>query len=507
MELGGELRSRRLVIAERLLDDDPRSGGQIGLGQALHDLGEEERRDLEVEDRELRPLDGLAHCLVGGGRREVALDVGEPPAEPAPHLLVDLLPGGLDALPGMLPKVLDRPVVAGHPDHGAAQQTPGLQPIQRPEGHHPGQIAGDAEDHQHVRRLTGQSPRASSCHHVPLLPRPPILPRAYGRGPGPSIVPSGRNGRHGRAHRLAEMPASTAESSWQGERGIVLRAGDLSATFLPDVGMTGVSLEYRGREHLAVPGGAAALEGGATGGLPLLAPWANRLASWHYTAAGIDVDLDGLDLDTDDNGLPIHGLLVGQSGWSVGHHAGEGNEARLTASIDVDAGAFPFPHRIELSVEASDQALTVDTTVVPTARRPVPVAFGWHPYLQLPNGSRAEWTLELPARRHLALDGRGIPTGAEEPEPAEAAAIGGRTFDDLYALGRDRRLGLRADDGSGIELRSDAAYPFAQVWVPAGRDFAALEPMTAPTNSLATGCAPLVEPGEAYTARFTLTFT
>jgi galactose mutarotase-like enzyme len=136
----------------------------------------------------------------------------------------------------------------------------------------------------------------------------------------------------------------------------------------------------------------------------------------------------------------------------------------------------------------------------------VPVAFGWHPYLQLPDGPRAGWELVLPARRHLALDDRGIPTGAEDAEAEEAAPIGRRTFDDLYALGDDRRLGLRAEDGSCIELESDAAYPYAQVWVPEGRDFAALEPMTSPTNSLATGAAPLVEPGGAYTARFTLTF-
>jgi galactose mutarotase-like enzyme len=302
------------------------------------------------------------------------------------------------------------------------------------------------------------------------------------------------------------MPASTAETTWEGEPGITLRAGELSATFLPDVGMTGVSLQLRGTEYLAVPGGVAALRAGSTGGLPLLAPWANRLAGWQYAVAGIDVDLDGLDLGTDDNGLPIHGLLVGREGWRVTDHSARGDEAHLTASIGVDSAAFPFPHRIDLAVTAGGGALTVDTTVVPAARRPVPIAFGWHPYFRLPSRPRANWDLVLPARRHLTLDDRGIPTGSEEPEAEEAAPIGDRTFDDLYALGEDHRLALRADDGSAIELQSDAAYPFAQVWVPEGRDFAALEPMTSPTNSLATGSAPVVQPGEAYTARFTLTF-
>jgi galactose mutarotase-like enzyme len=94
--------------------------------------------------------------------------------------------------------------------------------------------------------------------------------------------------------------------------------------------------------------------------------------------------------------------------------------------------------------------------------------------------------------------------GADIAEPAEAAPVGRRTFDDLYALDRDRRLAFAADDGPSIELRCGKGYPYAQVWVPKGRRYAALEPMTAPTNALLAGTAPLVAPGERYTASFTL---
>jgi galactose mutarotase-like enzyme len=147
----------------------------------------------------------------------------------------------------------------------------------------------------------------------------------------------------------------------------------------------------------------------------------------------------------------------------------------------------------------------IDTTLVPTCDRKVPVAFGWHPYLRVHGTPRSRWQLRLPAREHLALDELGIPTGASGREPAEDDVIGRRTFDDLYALGRDRRLSFAAADGASIELRGDAHYPYAQVWVPPGKGFAALEPMTAPTNALTRGNAPLVDPGDAFTARFTLT--
>ena len=110
----------------------------------------------------------------------------------------------------------------------------------------------------------------------------------------------------------------------------------------------------------------------------------------------------------------------------------------------------------------------------------MPVAFGWHPYLRLAGAPHRQWTLRLPSRRHVELDELGIPTGGEVAEPAEAKPLGPRTFDDLYVLGHERRLAFETDTGEAVELRCDKAYPYAQVWVPAGRRFAALEPMAAP---------------------------
>ncbi|MEX1006687.1 MAG: aldose 1-epimerase [Acidimicrobiia bacterium] len=303
------------------------------------------------------------------------------------------------------------------------------------------------------------------------------------------------------------MAAGIEQHTFRGEPAITLRAGDLAATFVPDVGMTGVSLRYRGREHLALPGGLDALRAGHTAGLPLLAPWANRLASRRYRAAGVAVNLSGLRLGTDNNGLPIHGLLVGKAGWRVDGQAVRGATAQLRASIDVDARAFPFPHRIELSIAARDGLLRVDTTLIPTGRRRVPVAFGWHPYLKLPGTARGRWRLRLPRRERLLLDERGIPTVATEAAQREAAPIATRTYDDLYALGRGHDLAFEGDDGAAIELRCGIGYPYAQVWVPKGRPFGALEPMTAPTNSLEHNDTPLIAPGDAFTARFELAIT
>jgi len=277
---------------------------------------------------------------------------------------------------------------------------------------------------------------------------------------------------------------------------VTLSAGDYSATFLPEVGMLGASLTWCGVELLSLHGGVQAFREGHTTGLPLLAPWANRLSRRQFRVGRVDVDIRGVDLHTDANGLPIHGTMVGPIVWEVVRSSA----TRLAARHRYDSPAFPFPHELEVDARLTEDGLRVATSVRPIGRRRVPVSFGWHPYLRLP-GKRSAWVLGLPARRHLELDELGIPTGGSTREPAGEHPIGARTFDDLYALGRDRLLTLESDD-LRIELRFGAGYPFAQVFAPRGKEFIALEPMTAPTDALVKGTARLVEPGQRFAAGF-----
>jgi aldose 1-epimerase len=297
----------------------------------------------------------------------------------------------------------------------------------------------------------------------------------------------------------------------EGEAAVTLAAGELGATFLPGLGLLGTSLRHRGEELLALPGGVAGYRGGSVTGLPLLAPWANRLPGWRYRAAGAEVDLDGLDLHTDPGGLPIHGTLTAHGGWRLERLAAEDGSAVLQASLDYGAfpellAAFPFPHRLTVTATVREATLAVATTLEATGGRPVPVAFGWHPYLRLPGAPRAAWRLLLPDRAHLDLDDRGLPTGKTADEPAEADPVGDRTYDDLYALGQGpaaRHLGLEAA-GRRLLVGYGQGYGHAQVFAPPGAEFVCLEPMTGPTAALAAGTTPLVAPGERFTATFSI---
>ena len=67
---------------------------------------------------------------------------------------------------------------------------------------------------------------------------------------------------------------------------------ELEATFVPDAGMVGCSLLHRGEELLGQRGGLARyVADRSTMGIPLLHPWANRVAERRFQVAGREVDL------------------------------------------------------------------------------------------------------------------------------------------------------------------------------------------------------------------------
>jgi len=297
---------------------------------------------------------------------------------------------------------------------------------------------------------------------------------------------------------------------------LTLRApgGELEATFCPRAGMVGCSLRHGGEELLHLGAGLREyVETKATMGIPLLYPWANRLAAFGYEAAGRAVSLDRASplVQLEEHGLPIHGLLGGSPYWvAEAPHADE-HGARIAALLDFRRHedlleAFPFPHELRLEVRLAGPGLTVATTVTPSGEVAVPVAFGFHPYLRLPGAPRREWLVELPVRERLVLDGQMVPTGEREPVSYSLEPLGERSFDDGFASLEPGRPFAAEAAGRRIEATFGERYPFAQVFTPAGAQFVCFEPMTAPANALRSGDGlKLVAPGERFEAEWRLT--
>ena len=149
--------------------------------------------------------------------------------------------------------------------------------------------------------------------------------------------------------------------------------------------------------------------------------------------------------------------------------------------------------------------------LTPTGPDPVPVCFGFHPYLRLPDSDRRTWSIDLPVRRRAVLDDRGIPTGESQPIHAGdlSGQLGDRSFDDSFDQldhpSRRPATFVVADGRRRLSVEFTAGYTVAHVFAPAGSGFVCFEPMTAPVDALRTGRGlRWVDPGSHFAAEFAI---
>jgi len=287
-------------------------------------------------------------------------------------------------------------------------------------------------------------------------------------------------------------------------RALVLEAGATRAVLLPSHGMLVASLRHHGIESLrAIDDLPQAAQRGTPAGLPLLHPWANRLAGDRYRVGDREVILPTESdlLLRDANGLPLHGVPWSRLPWQLERHDTRTVHARLAWTRPEWRALFPFAHTLELHVTLDAGALTIAMVLHAEDAR-VPVSFGFHPYFGLP-GARDGWHLRTPPLRWLDLDARKLPTG-------HARAFAG--FDQpLAALDLDDGFALRAASGTctlvagahALHLDLLEGFSHLQIYAPRGADFICLEPMAAPTNALLSGDnLRFAEPARPYRAAF-----
>jgi galactose mutarotase-like enzyme len=257
---------------------------------------------------------------------------------------------------------------------------------------------------------------------------------------------------------------------------VVLRNGSLEATIAPDAAMLVTSLRHDGEELLGQRADAETfVRTGKTTGSPLLYPWANRLSATRFEVAGRMVDASGARRDP--SGSPMHGLPQARHGWS----AETPQPDRLAGALEWDEAAFPFPHSLRVEHQLTDQALVTTTEVLGDA----PVAFGWHPFLQLPGEPREDWRVEIGGATRLELDDRLLPTGRRLRRERGVERLGDRAYDEALAdidgpfvlEGARRRIEVRFLEGA----------PYAHFFAPAAEALVSFEPMAAPGDALVTG--------------------
>lgn len=270
--------------------------------------------------------------------------------------------------------------------------------------------------------------------------------------------------------------------------------------------MIGTSLDDSGAELLGQRRGLDAyLSDGKTMGIPILYPWANRLGGDTYTAENVTTTLvpGHNGVRPDPAGLPIHGVLAAYPGWRVTSESPDELAAELDFGADPGLlASFPFPHVLAVTIRLHERTLTIRTTVTATGDAAVPLCFGFHPYLHLPEAARSQWVIETPRLRHLSLDQRGLPTGETSVCAPRSEQLGAKAFDDAYDEVEDGAVFAVAGGGRRLEVHFERGYPAAQIFAPPGEDLICFEPMAAPTDALRRGGYRTAPPGQPATAVF-----
>jgi aldose 1-epimerase len=153
-------------------------------------------------------------------------------------------------------------------------------------------------------------------------------------------------------------------------------------------------------------------------GIPFMGPWANRLDEQAFYANGKRYAFD-MKLGNVTGEVPIHGFMSRTDQWQVVEARHDAGSAWVTSRLDTSGQKdwmtqWPFPHVIEMTYRLQNGTLEVLTKITNKASDPMPVSIGYHPYYQLTDSPREEWTVTVPARARWLLQYQKLPTGKTE---------------------------------------------------------------------------------------------
>ena len=267
----------------------------------------------------------------------------------------------------------------------------------------------------------------------------------------------------------------------------------------PAVGNIAFSMKVKGHEVLWWPNTSVAdfKAKPQMSGIPFLGPWANRLDEQAFWANGTRYPFD-MALGNVRGAIPIHGFVTTTGKWHVVEARATGSAAWVTSRLDFYREPawmkqWPFAHAVEITYRLQDGVLEVATSITNMSAEPMPVAIGFHPYFQLTDSPRDDWTISVGARTHWKLASTKVPTGETEPiaqllQNPHAAPLRDLDLDDVFGdLERDGkgRASLSVTGKSQrLEVMFGPNYRSAVVWAPKGRPFICFEPMAGITDAV-----------------------
>jgi aldose 1-epimerase len=274
-------------------------------------------------------------------------------------------------------------------------------------------------------------------------------------------------------------------------------AHSIELSIVPSLGNRAVGMLVKGQNILYVPFDDLSLlkADKHTNGIPFLAPWGNRMPDGFWANGKHYQTNSGLDsIRLDQNGIPIHGMLISAPFWEVADCAADDTSAHVTSRFEFwkypDLMAnWPFAHEYEMTHRLENGQLEVSVAITNRSAEPMPVAIGFHPYFQIPGVPMAEAFAHLPVRLHVETDGRLVATGETRPvDFPDRISLGDHRFDDgftgLVRESTGQAVFYAEAQGKRIEVAFGPKYQVAVVYAPPGHDYICFEPMAAVTNGV-----------------------
>ncbi len=222
-----------------------------------------------------------------------------------------------------------------------------------------------------------------------------------------------------------------------------------------------------------------------------LFPYPNRVDGGKYVFNKKEYQMP-VNSPSENNSL--HGLIFDKK-FEIIEETATDEKAIVTFQFDSngDLPGFPFKFKYIIQYELdSINGLTINTSVTNIDNQPIPVGFGFHPYIKLETEVN-NLQLEFPADESFLVNNRMLPTEETQSYTQfnNLKLISNTEFDTCFSLSTKdpiAQIKIISDElkGGGINIWQETGenkLNFLQIYTPPHRNSIAIEPMTCIANA------------------------
>lgn len=227
-------------------------------------------------------------------------------------------------------------------------------------------------------------------------------------------------------------------------------------------------------------------------GIPLLAPFPNRIRNGRYAYDGHEYTLP-----LNEHGRnAIHGFVMDRPWNHTKGISDEGawirGEFQLSRDAEALVSLWPADFKLAVTYRLTGTKLHCLIEVENPDSKPLPFGFGTHPYFRFPQTAACQW--RVPVSQHVELEkclpiGKAKGLNGAEAELPTGVSLNTRTFDDVYTglVAKNGRVEAELIDNDrkiGIRQSHDPAFRYAVLFTPVHGQAVCVEPYTCVTDAI-----------------------